>query len=332
MAKSKIVLTLLCVWFAIYSVTGQVAPARKDYIESYKAAAIEQMEVYGIPASIKMAQALLESDNGNSRLAREANNHFGIKCKREWTGETISHDDDAPGECFRKYASPMESFKDHSEFLDKSARYQDLFKLDPMDYKGWAYGLKKAGYATNPAYAEMLIKIIEDNQLYLLDQGGDIPSGLLATAEPTPAPEPVQVEIQAVGAASVKPIDIDNYNISIQTADGRHSVYHNNGSQFVIAAQGDTYASIARAFSVSPKNIYAFNDVAQGTELRAGEMVYIRRKSKRSENGKLIHSAKEGETMHAISQMYGIRLGNLISINRRPKNSEVREGQQIRLM
>lgn len=323
-----ILISALCVWIAVVPARGQGKMTREQYIERYKATAIEQMEIYGIPASIKMAQALLESDNGNSRLAREANNHFGIKCKREWTGETIAHDDDAAGECFRKYATPLESFTDHSEFLDKSARYQDLFKLDPMDYKGWAYGLKKAGYATNPTYAEQLIKIIEDNRLFLLDQGRDIPTEVFASVTPTETPEtPLPPKAEPTGQ-----IDIDNYTISIEASDGRHTVYHNNGSQFVVAAPSDSYGSIAREFGLNPKQVYKFNDVPEGASLKPGDMVYLRRKNKRSENGKLIHVAKEGDTMHSISQMYGIRLGNLVNINRRPKNSEVKAGQQIRLM
>ena len=174
MNPNRIVPLLIAAVLNVATLLGQQKLSREEYIRRYKGLAVEEMDIYGIPASIKMAQALLESDNGNGRLAREANNHFGIKCKSTWTGATISHDDDAAGECFRKYASVEDSYRDHSEFLDRSERYQDLFKLDPLDYKGWAYGLKQAGYATNPQYAELLIKIIEDNRLYLLDEGRDI--------------------------------------------------------------------------------------------------------------------------------------------------------------
>ena len=138
----QIVLTFALLAVTTASAEGQQKLTREAYILKYKPLAVEQMDIYGIPASIKLAQALFESDNGNSRLAREANNHFGIKCKSNWTGQTISHTDDAPDECFRKYPSVEESYRDHSEFLDKSARYQDLFKLDPTDYKGWAHGLQ----------------------------------------------------------------------------------------------------------------------------------------------------------------------------------------------
>lgn len=314
-------------------VSAQERMTREEYIQKYKDLAVEHMEIYGIPASIKLAQALHESDNGNSRLARMANNHFGIKCKSSWTGETISHDDDAPGECFRKYGSVEESYLDHSEFLDKSARYQDLFRLDPKDYKGWAYGLRKAGYATNPKYAEILIKIIEDNRLYLLDEGKDINEPLLA--EQTPAPQPVQEPEPIAEPVQPQPtmtVDIDNYSVSVSGRGGKHTVYHNNGSEFILTAPGDTYASVASEFGLSVSKILKYNDLDGAGDLPAGTMLYLKAKAKRSENGKLIHIAKSGETMHSISQTYGIRLKNLCNINRRSKDSEVKAGQQIRLM
>lgn len=333
MNLKKVICALSAVMIASSSVlSAQDRLTREEYIAKYKNLAIEQMDIYGIPASIKMAQALFESDNGNSRLAREANNHFGIKCKSEWTGQTIDHDDDAKGECFRKYATVEESFKDHSEFLDKSARYQDLFKLDPMDYKGWAEGLKKAGYATNPLYAAQLVKIIEDNKLYLLDQGRDLPDkGIfdIQVTEQQPAQE------QPMTVTVTKPadvVDVDNYTVSIEAAGGRHAVYNNNGSKFVVAADGDTFGTIANEFGISTNKLMKFNDLPVGASLKKGDMVYIKPKNKRSENGKLIHIAKEGETMHYISQLYGIKLNNLYNINRRPKDSEIKDGQQIRLM
>ena len=293
-----------------------------EYIEKYKALAIEDQEIYGIPASITMAQALLESDCGNSRLAREANNHFGIKCKSDWTGETILHDDDAENECFRKYGSVEESFRDHSEFLDKSPRYQSLFALDLYDYKGWARGLKAAGYATNPRYADQLIKIIEENKLYLLDSGQD---KLLAEEIAAKPVEPLIPEIEA------EKIDVDNYVISLNTV-GDRAVYANNGSEFIVARQGDTYESLSKQAGVSAKRLRKFNDMPEDSQPAAGEPVYIRKKGKRANNGKLIHVVKEGETLHSISQTYGIQLKKLSSMNRREPDSKLSAGQQIRLM
>ena len=318
------------VFFSAGCLYAQDRLTRQQYIEKYITIAIEEMEIYGIPASITMAQGLFESDNGNSRLAREANNHFGIKCKAEWTGPTIAHDDDAVDECFRAYASAEESFRDHSEFIDKGVRYQDLFKLEPTDYKGWAEGLKAAGYATNPLYATQLIKIIEDNQLHLLDQGN---APMMAVVEETTIIGVVPVAPEVVARPGTGTVDVDNYVVSTEAAGPNyHTVYSNNGSRFVVVREGDNYGSIAAEFRMKINKIMKLNDLPAGAPLNTGDMVYIKAKNKRSENGKLIHIAKDGETMHSISQMYGIKLKNLYNINRRPKDSPVKAGQQIRLM
>ena len=320
------IMAVLCGLFVVGGLwAAQPKMSREEYIRRYKGLVLESQEVYGSPASVKMAQALLESDNGNSRLAREANNHFGIKCKSYWTGMTISHDDDAKGECFRKYASVEESFKDHSEFLDNSPRYQDLFKLDTLDYKGWAYGLKAAGYATDPNYPERLIKIIEDNQLYLLDRNQELPE------EMPRRPEPIVTETPAPSAVPVKKIDVDNYVVSVQKLKG-YSLYHNNGSQFIVANDGDTFESLSRKIGISAKRLRKLNDLPADAQLGGGDMVYVRSKAKRSGNGKLVHIVREGDTMHSISQQYGIRLKNLASMNHRDVDARLEVGQQIRLM
>ena len=322
----QIVLTFALLAVTTASAEGQQKLTREAYIQKYKPLAVEQMDIYGIPASIKLAQALFESDNGNSRLAREANNHFGIKCKSNWTGQTISHTDDAPDECFRKYPSVEESYRDHSEFLDKSARYQDLFKLDPTDYIGWAHGLQKAGYATNPQYAQQLIKIIEDYQLFLLDEGQDV----RIAENAAPVEEPVAEPIPSASPADM--VDVDNYSVSIQGRNGGHTVYRNNGSLFIVVRDGDKLESVASEFRVSPKKLIKYNDLDIHSNVKTGDMIYIRPKAKRSSNGKMIHVARDGETLHSISQMYGIRLKSLCNINRRSRDSQVTEGQQIRLM
>ena len=311
---------------ALQSLPAQVRQTREEYIDRYKSIAVAHMERYGIPASITMAQGILESDCGNSWLSLQSNNHFGIKCKSNWTGQTISHTDDAPDECFRKYPSVEESYRDHSEFLDKSARYQDLFKLDPTDYKGWAHGLQKAGYATNPQYAQQLIKIIEDYQLFLLDEGQDV----RIAENAAPVEEPVAEPIPSASPADM--VDVDNYSVSIQGRNGGHTVYRNNGSLFIVVRDGDKLESVASEFRVSPKKLIKYNDLDIHSNVKTGDMIYIRPKAKRSSNGKMIHVARDGETLHSISQMYGIRLKSLCNINRRSRDSQVTEGQQIRLM
>lgn len=308
----------LCSLFALSAAAQRLT--REEYILKYKGIVVEQMEKYGIPASITMAQALLESDNGNSRLAIEANNHFGIKC-RDWKGETILHHDDAKDECFRKYASVEESYVDHSVFLDNSPRYNSLFDLKPDDYKGWAYGLKQAGYATNPKYPEMLIKIIEDNNLYLLDQGQ---AEEIAYSDIKPEVEKVVID------ENHSKINVDNYTVTIDRSSGRQMRY-NNGVPYVLVEAGDSFSSIARDFRISEGKLLKFNDLSRNINLREGDALYVKMKSKRSENGYLTYVVKADDTMHSISQQYGIRLKNLYRINNMSMNDTIREGQQIRL-
>jgi hypothetical protein len=245
---------------------------QQEYIEKYKHLAIADQEVYGIPASVKMAQALLESDSGNSRLATQGNNHFGIKCKSTWRGETIRHDDDAPQECFRKYGSVEESFRDHSDFLNDSPRYQVLFTLDNTDYKAWARGLKECGYATNPQYAERLIALIERLELYALDG---------QTVAALPVVEPMAVQFETVLKAG-EGIDVDNFVVSLHTLGG-WPVFHHNGAEFVIARRGDTYEAIAAAADMKAKRLRRYNAASPTDQPDEGMRVFLQRvRSRRS--------------------------------------------------
>lgn len=300
---------------------------RAEYIAKYREYALENQETHGIPASITMAQALLESDCGNSRLAVLANNHFGIKCKSDWTGETIRHDDDELQECFRKYPSAEASFRDHCDFLDKSPRYAALFELDPLDYKGWAHGLKKAGYATNPKYAELLIKMIEDYELYALDKM-EPGRGDLAQLDDR---EDIFDIIEVAEDDKTDKIDVDNYVVTVASA-GQYAMYANNGSTFVVAKDGDTYKSLSSSLNISERKLRRYNDAGRVDEPAAGAPVYVKAKSNKALNGKLIHTALEGETMHSVSQAYGIKLGKLLKLNRRSADMPLRAGMQIRLM
>jgi hypothetical protein len=317
-------LLLLCVAFlaaAHSSAQAQTQQTRAEYLEKFKGIAIAHAEKYGIPASVKMAQGMLESNNGNSRLAREGNNHFGIKCKSDWTGSTIYHDDDALGECFRAYASAEDSWIDHSEFLDKQPRYQALFSLDPTDYKAWAQGLKDAGYATNPRYPEMLVKIIEDNQLYLLDRGQDVPVGGVLARE--------QGTTQA-GSFPGEKVDLDNYTISMFTHVG-YEVWSSNGSRFVVEHEGDTMAKLSWLFGIPERKLRRFNDMTDGQTISGGNMVYLQAKNNRSDSGNILHKVAEGETLHSISQAYGIKMRSLAGMNRLSVNTRLVKGQQLKL-
>jgi hypothetical protein len=251
---------------------------RQQYIEKYAPLAVEQQALYGIPASITLAQGLLESGNGNSRLAREGNNHFGIKCGGTWNGPSLRHDDDAAQECFRSYESVEESYIDHSLFLSERQRYRGLFDLDPKDYKGWAHGLKAAGYATNPVYAELLIKIIEEHQLYRYD------NALLADYEAPAQPiAPAQSENTAEGEAQVGEVqeavvvavDVDRVAVPLHRIGG-YGIYADQRGRYVMARRGDLVGRLARTVGVSTRRLCQLNDIAdRGEALTEGTKIYI---------------------------------------------------------
>lgn len=230
----------------------------------------------------------------------------------------------APQECFRKYSSVEESFRDHAEFLDKSPRYQALFELDPTDYKGWAYGLSKAGYATNPKYPELLIKIIEDNQLYLLDQGRELPQVVEQPVVGQPSED-------VSAAETVRKVDIDNYVVAIYNHEG-YDIYLNNGSKFIVAQKGDSIAHISAVFAIRERKLRKFNDLLFFEDVSEGDIVYINPKNRRSDNGRVLHTVQSGETMRDISQRYGIKLKKLQALNRYFASGALSEGQQIRLL
>ena len=280
----------------------------REYIETYKYIAIQEMREAGIPASIKLAQAILESGFGNSELAVNANNHFGIKC-HGWPGMTYYYDDDEPQECFRKYTDPIQSFLDHSEFLLTRPWYAPLFDLPVTDYKAWAHGLKEAGYATNPRYAQLLIRLIEEHQLYLFDQKALDEHFVLANQYQREEYSPVTTH--AAG----------------QT--GTRTISSFNRINYVIAKDGDTVQSIARELDMRPRQIISYNDFENNHQLEAGQRVFIQPKRRRGEVR--YHIAKPGDTMFRISQEYGIRMENLYRRNDMRYGMEPEPGQKILL-
>ena len=318
--------------------SAQTKYTRLEYIAQWADVAIEHMEIYGIPASITMAQAILESGNGNGELARTANNHFGIKCGSQWTGDKVYHDDDAKGECFRSYPSAEESFLDHAEFLHTRSRYQFLFDYDSDDYTNWAKGLKQAGYATAPTYAESLIRIIESEKLYLLDRknGRQLYDAYLAELyAPTPEPQPevveeIEVAPDATQAYADHGIDPNNFRVTINSHMG-YNVYRTNSAFYIIAHEGDTYTSIAKLFDISPRTLSKFNDAKKEDKIEAGDIVYIERKSPRWYGNNLLHRSTHAESLRLISQVYGIRLKNLAKMNNLDMSAELKAGETIRL-
>ena len=250
----------------------------EDYIKQYRDLAVDEMKKYHIPASITLAQGLLESGAGQSTLARKSNNHFGIKCGSDWQGKTVRHNDDARGECFRAYKHPKQSYEDHSKFLAGRPRYASLFKLKITDYKGWARGLKKAGYATDPRYAQRLIDIIE---LYDLDKYDK--KGGLKWMKENPNP---------------------------------HQPYIANGLLYIVVRAGDTWKSISKEFDISQKKLRKYNDLYKGYELQPGDILYLEKKNRKAQKEHIVHVLRAGESMYLISQKYGIRLKNLYKLNK----------------
>lgn len=347
----KLVKSAICAMIFVCAAATAHAQQRitpEEYIEKYKHLAMLDQEIYGIPASIKMAQAILESDSGNSRLALLANNHFGIKSRRDWTGPIILHDDDEPQEGFRKYASAECSFRDHSEFLDSSERYQSLFDLPPTDYRAWAHGLRAAGYATNPRYPELLIGLIERHGLHRLDtealspELADAAEQRIAAAraagftvadvfERTPEQEATTSAVFGAGSESLARVNADDFAVSTNRL-GDRPLFFNNGSEFVVAQRGDTYEAIAQQARRSASRLRRFNDAMAGSQPAEGEQVYIHAKANRSNSGKLLHVvASENETLRGIAQLHGIKLRSLARLNRMNPDAALRPGQQIRL-
>lgn len=267
-----------------------------DYVSKYWEMAVDQQERYGIPASITLAQGLLESAAGRSTLAAEGNNHFGIKCHSDWQGATMLRSDDMPDECFRVYADPSESFEDHSRFLSRK-RYQPLFGFDVTDYTSWAQGLHTCGYATDPNYAERLISIIERYGLYDYD-----------TAE-------------GRTGESVAGFILNNLRSS-------HLVRKNNGLHYVIAAPGDRYSTIAGEFGMDLSRLLLFNDADADCEIKEWEEVYLEQKRELLEEGAEWATIGEDESLHSLSQRFGIRVSTLKTLNPR---AIFRPGTKIRL-
>lgn len=280
---------------------------RDQYIEKYNEWAIMNMKRSGVPASITLAQGLLESGNGNSRLSREANNHFGIKC-HDWTGAKVYHHDDRRNECFRKYNSVYDSYADHARFLSTRSRYAFLFDLDITDYKGWARGLKKAGYATDPNYAKRLIDIIENHELYVFDK-------------------------EAKGDRSWrKQRDRrDGEDDYVVDPFVEHEVQYNNGVKYIVVKPGDTFSSISEEFDLRDWELPKYNDLEQGGRATDYKYLYIAPKRNKAHPDHETHQVKDGQTMFEISQIYGVKLSRLYRLNDMPEGREPRPGDRLNL-
>ncbi len=299
-------------FYPVHAQDGIGTTSREEYIRMYKPLVMIKMRDFGIPASVAMAQAIIESNNGNSELAKNANNHFGIKC-HEWTGPVFRWDDDEKHECFRKYSSAEESFYDHSLFLTRRPRYATLFELDITDYKAWAHGLRRAGYATNPHYPQLLIKMIEENRLYEIDE------------EVLHGPILAETNEEHEEAPAVHPVSFSEFG----KGPGHRTLYVMNRRLFVFAGADDTYFKIANDFDIQMSKLYHINDAEPGKQVKQGGPVFIQAKRRRSKIP--VHEVKVSESMHDIAQNYGIRLKSLYRMNNMPPGEQPVAGQRIRL-
>ena len=299
----RILLFIIIITMPFISVLSQTRwnSVYQTYIDLYKDLAIEEMKRYKIPASITLAQGLLESSAGRSELARKGNNHFGIKC-HGWPGRKTYHDDDERNECFRAYENVFQSFEDHSKFLAKQSRYSRLFRLSIKDYKGWARGLKACGYATNPRYADKLIEIIELYKLYKYDYEDHYDKFIS------------------------KHSSINNTSL-----DKLHPIYKYNKNYYIIARAGDTFKSIGKEINISYKKIAKYNERDRNDKLIPGEVIFLKEKQKKADKAfkNRFHIVKAGESMYSISQYYGIRLKYLYKKNNLDADYQIKVGDKL---
>lgn len=300
---------VIAIFIALLTVGAAFAQKRmsaEEYARAYGNMAIEKMRIYGIPASITLAQGMLESGYGGSELAVKANNHFGIKCGSNWRGERVYHDDDAKGECFRKYKSVDDSYRDHSNFLSTNRRYNPLFALEPLDYKGWAHGLKAAGYATNPKYAELLIDLIDRHKLNKYDIPGDM-GGIIGKAifsGEGDAPKPEKKTGRVWGRT--------------------------NGVKYVVAQKGDTWQSLASQYDMPLHRILRINDLPATIPVKAGDHIYLKNKKAKNRYAQ-IHTVQANQSSRDVAQMYGVRLRSLERLNPSIKGGEPKAGSTLRV-
>jgi LysM repeat protein len=310
----------------------EVRLTRSQYIEMWQEEAIFQMVTHGIPASITLAQGILESGNGNSELARKANNHFGIKCHSTWKGKKAYHDDDRKGECFRVYPSAKESYEDHSLFLKRS-RYAELFDLKIDDYKRWARGLRKCGYATDPAYSRRLIDLIEENDLKRFDKMGMkmMKKGIVPSRkdEDSVAKKDKKKKPKSSSKGTNSKSNDSDHIATVDVSVSRVKKVSDNRIRYTIVKEGDDFEKIAEAFEMVSWQVRRYNDLEKGEELEQGQRIYLQPKKWRAQ--KDFHVVEEGETMWDISQMYGVKLKKLYKKNNMERGSEPQPGQKLSL-
>lgn len=302
----RIKTVIITLMFYFSAVAGNAPKmTAEDYIQNFKEDAIQEMKEHNIPASITLAQGMLESGNGNSELAVKANNHFGIKCHSDWKGATFIMDDDKKDECFRKYKTVLDSYNDHALFLTSRTRYAKLFELKRTDYKGWAKGLKEAGYATDPKYPERLISIIEKYELHQYDTPNKKTKKVKKEAEKKPA------------------------NENAKTPSPTREIFQLGIKKYILIKEGDTFNKIAKETDKDLWQLYKYNDLTETDKLVPGEKLFLQ--PKRNKAKEAFHTVKAGETMRSISQLYGIKLKKLYQKNNMKDGDEPKAGDVLNM-
>ncbi|WP_068599052.1 glucosaminidase domain-containing protein [Vaginella massiliensis] len=342
----------ICLLVILLFQTAIFAQENRDieYIRKYAYLAVQEQQLYKIPASIKLAQGLIETGGGQSRLAEQGNNHFGIKCKTEWTGRKIYHNDDAIGECFRVYDDPEQSYRDHSIFLAERPYYKNLFTLDLYDYKAWAYGLKKAGYATNPRYPSMLISRIEkynldqfdrisveDVLVKLVDLYGAFEPAMNSyivrnkTQKNSAAPQMAKIET-APKTPKTEELTYKEKNIIFNSQPELASLRlknHPNNIRYVTVKEGESINDLAKTYKIEIEKLAEYNEITPNTTLKAGQIVFLNKK--KSQGYKSNYVVEAGDDMYSISQRFGVKIINLYKYNRMSPGTQPKVGQLLNL-
>lgn len=301
----------IIILFLIFGISVKAQMTPEQYIGKYAEMAVKEMKRSGVPASITLSQGMLESGNGNSYLAKDGNNHFGIKCHK-WEGEKIYADDDAKGECFRKYKSVEESYKDHSEFLRQNSRYHFLFDLEITDYKGWAKGLKQAGYATSPTYADNLIRLIEKYELNDYDSGKAKP---IDNDKPEKRPR-----------KNTDPVN-DQFVINPYADE----VYTNNNVPYVVVKDSIMLRDLSLQLDLMNWQLAQYNDLDKDAAVYPGEHIYIKPKRNKADKQYSTHKLAEGETLRDVSQKYAVKIKKIMKYNNLEENQDVKPGTVLKL-
>ena len=318
------------VFAVLFSVISLTAAAQRmsieEYVAQFKGAAITEMKRSGVPAAITLAQGILESESGNSELVKKSNNHFGIKCKSNWSGDSVTHDDDAAGECFRAYNSAGDSYRDHSDFLLANKRYSALFNLDPTDYAGWARGLKKAGYATNPQYPQLLIKYIElyNLQQYSLTALNELPKVDIAKTPDGGEEPPVETILEKITA-----VNTNSATNAVLTGVAPDKATNINGTKCIYVKKGTSVLLIANSNNIDLSRLLDFNDMTIDGILEKDQYIYLHKKPKTGDVE--FYQVQAGQSLYDVSQAACIQLKYLLEYNKLTTNSKIAANTKLAL-